>query len=342
MHKWKKILADGKLIKEVSIEGCKLSITLHDQYNNKDNYYSINNMFANMWYLTPSFQRVFERSTLHDQAPYLNLKKINTYLTAQAALTALIDFGTNNQKTTKVAVLPPAAELDEAPYEEEEVEQPDNIVKPKKKRRVVHAWKKLLSNGELIQSLEIKNGVAYIKLFDAFNQRHFFKGMNITLQKLYDSSVEFQQMYRRPTMHTNCPYLILLKQDPQSDSAAMLNNLVNMAKSPPKQTVEKESVNNSEKGSVAGIVSVAAEEPATPVVKVTDLYDIFNDLLTDPIIDFEQPEYPLGDLENYSPFLGFNFTMDRKIESIDQANVNQANVHDDRRVPILHLKLNRQ
>ncbi len=345
MHQWKKILAERKLIKEVTIEGCNISITLHDQYNNVDNFYSINNMFANLWYLNSEFSAVFERATPHSNAPFLKLKTINTYPTPQVALNALISFGSNTLKNTKNVALP--AEQAEAPDEKEEVEQEVNMVKPKKKRGVIHPWKKLLSTGELIQSLEIKEGLVFIKLVPQYNQRSFFKGINIMLQKLYDSSAQCQEIYRRPTSHTSSPYLILLANNTHPDPTAYLNDLINMAKQPSKQKVAKETDNSSEKGSVAGIVIVAAEEPAKPVqpakpeVKVEDLYDIFNDLLADPIVDLEQPEFSISNIEN-APFLGFDYVSPIKLPEKFASSTTQLVANDKKKVPILRLKLNRQ
>lgn len=343
MHQWKKILAERKLIKEVTIEGLNISITLHDQYNNADNFYSINNMFANLWYLNSEFTAVFERATPHSNAPFLKLKKMNTYPTPQVALNALISFGSNTLKNTKNVALPAEEAGDEAPDEKEEVEQEVKRVKPKKKRGIIHPWKKLLSTGELIQSLEIKDGLVYIKLVPQYNQRSFFKGINIMLQKLYDSSAQCQEIYRRPTSHTSGPYLILLANSTHPDPTAYLNDLIHMAKQPSKQKIAKKTDNSSEKGSVVSVIQ-PEEEPAKALqseVKVEDIYDIFRDLLAEPIIDLEQPEFSISNIEN-ATFLGFDYIPPIKLPEIFPSSTTQAVANDEKKVPILRLKLNRQ
>lgn len=342
MHQWKKILAERKLIKEVTIEGCNLSITLHDQYNNKDNYYSINTMFSNLWYLNSEFSAVFERATPHNNAPYLKLHKINTYPTVKAAINALIGFGSNTLKNSNVVALPSDEVGVIAPDEEEEVEHEVKIVKPKKKRGIIHPWKKLLSNGELIQSLEIKESLVFVKLIEQYNKKSFYKAINIMLQKLYDKSTDCQKTYRRPTTHTSCPYLIVLDQNSLHDPATLLNGLIHSAKQGASNNPK--AFKKPESGSV--LVVQKTEVPSKPVqsvAKVEDLYGIFKELLEDPVGEPEPPEFSLTDIESDRPFLGFEFMLPNKRSTVStDLPVHQPVANDEKKVPVIRLKLNKK
>lgn len=206
------------------------------------------------------------------------------------------------------------------------------IIKPKKNKPIVHAWKKLLSKGELIQSLELKDGFVKIKLLNEYDNRSYYKAINIMIQKLYLSSEECQKTYRKPTIHTSAPYLIPLNPNSYPDNATALDALIQMALQPKKLiTIEEINEHRGERAENHITPNERAKElEATP--KVEDIYDIFKDLLEDPVQNLDEHWLASIDIEDNRPFLGFSLDLPEKTTTLT------ANIQEPK-VPILRLKV---
>ena len=86
----------------------------------------------------------------------------------------------------------------------------------------------------------------------------------------------------------------------------------------------------------------AIEEPSKPIqpeVKLDEIYDIFNDLLSEPIVEPEQLDFPLTDIESERPFFGFEHLLPKKIPDLNTDGIKQLPVaNDPQKVPILRFK----
>lgn len=326
MNQWKKILSQGKLIKAVSINDRVVTITLHDTYNHQENFPSIHLMFSNMWNLVPGFKQVFER--VYNNNPLsLNLRDKNTYQTAQEALDAIIDFA-----STKGQVIQRERDTVEE-VELREQKPPKKIIKPLKAATEKHSWKKLLSKGKLIQALNIQENHVSIQLFEKYDEKRFYKAINIMLKKLYDTSQKFQDTFRRPTIHTSRPYLTLVGSNKPLAGALLLKHLVTLTKECIGIGSKREDDTNKKKNiEVATVIHPVKEpaKPARPPIKLEDEYGIFKELLEEfpEVNDFDLP--PL-DIEEELPFLGYQFSHLIKIP--------KPVVNTEQKVPLIRFKL---
>lgn len=325
MNQWKKILAQGKLIKAVSINDRVITLTLHDAYNHVHNFSSICLMFSNMWNLVPGFNQVFERVYNHNPLT-LSLRDKNTYQTAQEALDAIIDFA-----STKGQVV----QRDRDTVEEVELreqEPPKTIIKPLKAAKEKHSWKKLLSKGKLIQTLNIQENHVNVQLFEKYDEKRFYKAINIMLKKLYDTSQKFQDTFRRPTIHTSRPYLTLVESNKPLAGAILLKSLITLTKECIGIGSKREVDTNKKKNiEVATVIHPAKEpaKPARPPIKLEDEYGIFKELLEEipPANDFDLPLY---DIEDEQPFIGYQFSHLIKIP--------KPVVSAEKKVPLIRIK----
>lgn len=333
MSQWKKLLGQGKLIKKVTLKGRLVSISLQDEIDDPANYVHIKFMFYNIWKNQRKFNEVFERIRINNDQPTLILRNENHYTNAQEVLNALVDFGNTNVAYPKKKRV--SAKNFNFETDEEGVKSPKlQNVKQQQKREERHPWKKLLSSGELIESLDIKGVHVYVKLATKYNEKHFFPRINAMLHALYQKSDDLKNTFQKPALNSRSPCLILFSKNTNHDPSTLLNILINNAK----QSGLESSVKSLP---VAAEVSTARNEPLKPTQPGDNDQDNYDDIFKDDIFDdFNyQGMYSVID---YRPLQAFENSHGNKAPSQQTNESNPLPVdNNQRRVPIIRLKITR-
>ncbi|MCS5711489.1 DEAD/DEAH box helicase family protein [Candidatus Berkiella aquae] len=234
-----KILAQGKLLVGVTLNGNSVELKLHENYNKPENYRSINQSFYQLYikasHKGAEFQVKFEKPVVNYEPPSLTLKPNHGYKNEAEIFAAL-----------KELVKSPL-DTDEVVSSNEEISQIASDESPKrtdphpqKVRRVKKIPQKAMVEGRLLAGVILQDNEAILQLQKEYNQPQYYNSIKYFLCNLYRKSIEFQSKFKRPKCHGSKVNNLVLKDNHGfTDGTAVLKALRSYASAKPTTKIKE-------------------------------------------------------------------------------------------------------